>query len=45
MCVEHICSPMENAKMMIEHIYTGPNNTKLFDDMVNCDPEGCLMVK
>ncbi|GLV38363.1 uncharacterized protein CBL_13086 [Carabus blaptoides fortunei] len=44
MCVEHINSPMDNAKMKIEHIYTGPNNTNLFEDMISCDPEGRLMV-
>lgn len=45
MCVEHINSPTNNAKMKIEHMYTGPSNTNLFDDMINCDPEGRLMVR
>lgn len=44
MCTEHILSPIDNAKRKVEHIYTGPDNTKLYDDMVNCDQEGHLMV-
>lgn len=44
MCVEHIHSPVENAKIKINHIYTGPNTSKIYDDMVNCDQEGLLMV-
>lgn len=44
MCVEHIYSPVDNAKGKVEHIYTGPSDTKLFDDMINCDQEGKLMV-
>lgn len=44
MCVEHIKSPLENAKTKIDHIYTGPNTSKVYDDMVNCDQEGLLMV-
>lgn len=44
MCVEHIHSPVENAKTKISHIYTGPNTSKIYDDMVNCDQEGLLMV-
>lgn len=45
MCVEHINSPIENAKGKVEHIYTGPSDTKLYDDMINCDQEGSLMVR
>lgn len=44
MCVEHIHSPIENAKIKINHIYTGPNTSKIYDDMANCDQEGLLMV-
>lgn len=43
MCVEHIKSPLDNAKTKIDHIYTGPNTSKVYDDMVNCDQEGVLM--
>lgn len=44
MCVEHIKSPLDNATNKANHIYTGPNTTKVYDDMVNCDQEGILMV-
>lgn len=44
MCVEHIQSPVDNAKRKIHHIYTGPTTSKIYDDMVNCDQEGLLMV-
>jgi len=29
MCVEHIKSPLENAKRKVDHIYTGPNIREL----------------
>lgn len=44
MCIEHINSPVENAKTKVSHIYTGPNTSKIYDDMINCDQEGLLMV-
>lgn len=44
MCVEHISSPLDNAKRKVDHIYTGPNTSKIYDDMINCDQEGLLMV-
>ncbi|KAK2147140.1 hypothetical protein LSH36_568g02003 [Paralvinella palmiformis] len=44
MCVEHIKSPLSNARSKVEHIYTGPLDTELAESMVNCDPEGPLMV-
>lgn len=44
MCVEHIRSPLDNAKTKVDHIYTGPNTSKIYDDMINCDQEGLLMV-
>uniref|UniRef100_A0A6P7GA94 116 kDa U5 small nuclear ribonucleoprotein component n=1 Tax=Diabrotica virgifera virgifera TaxID=50390 RepID=A0A6P7GA94_DIAVI len=44
MCVEHIRSPLDNAKTKIDHVYTGPNTSKVYEDMVNCDQEGILMV-
>lgn len=39
MCVEHIKSPLSNARSKVEHIYTGPLDTELAESMVNCDPE------
>lgn len=44
MCIEHIPSPCFNAKNKVEHIYTGPTDTKLVQDMFNCDADGRLMV-
>lgn len=39
MCVKHIPSPADNARTKVEHIYTGPTDTQLAEDMINCDPE------
>jgi len=44
MCVQHIPSPADNAQLKVQHIYTGPLDTDLADDMRNCDPDGHLMV-
>ncbi|XP_067003308.1 116 kDa U5 small nuclear ribonucleoprotein component [Anabrus simplex] len=44
MCVQHIPSPADNAHNKVKHIYTGPLNTDLTEDMCNCDPDGHLMV-
>lgn len=38
MCVNHIPSPIENARTKVESIYTGPLNTSLVQDMFACDP-------
>ena len=39
MCVDHIRSPCDNAKNKVENIYTGPLDTQLAQDMMNCDSE------
>ena len=39
MCVKHIPSPVVAARSKVEHIYTGPIESSLGQDMVNCDPE------
>jgi U5 small nuclear ribonucleoprotein component len=39
MCVQHIPSPADNAQLKVQHIYTGPLDTDLADDMRNCDPD------
>lgn len=39
MCVNHIPSPSANAKLKIEHIYTGPPGSDLAEVMADCDPE------
>lgn len=44
MCVHHIPSPVHNARTKVEHIYTGPTDSQLAEDMINCDPDGRLMV-
>jgi len=44
MCVKHIPSPVVAARSKVEHIYTGPIESSLGQDMVNCDPEGQLVV-
>ncbi|XP_059478720.1 116 kDa U5 small nuclear ribonucleoprotein component [Neocloeon triangulifer] len=44
MCVQHIKSPLDNAKGKVEHIYTGPLESEIAEDMCKCDPEGRLMV-
>lgn len=44
MCVEHVPSPLDNAKAKIDHVYTGPQEGKLYEDMLNCGQEGALMV-
>lgn len=44
MCVNHIPSPAANAKVKVEHIYTGPQDSDLAEIMGDCDPEGPLMI-
>lgn len=44
MCVEHIKSPLDNAKNKIDHIYTGPKEGPLYNSMAGCDQAGNLMV-
>ena len=39
MCVDHIGSPLSNARRKIEHIYSGPMESDLVDMMVQCDPD------
>lgn len=38
MCVKHIPSPAAAAKAKVEHIYTGPMESSLGEDMIHCDP-------
>ncbi|BFY97191.1 hypothetical protein BsWGS_00231 [Bradybaena similaris] len=44
MCVDHIPSPVDNAKKKVEHIYTGPLDSDLAEEMVLCEAEGPLMI-
>lgn len=44
MCVNHIPSPIDNARAKVENIYTGSLNSRLAQNMFDCDPNGRLMV-
>ncbi len=44
MCVKHIKSPLAAAKTKVEHFYTGPRDSEVVDCMLDCDPDGILMV-
>ena len=44
MCVEHIPSPLKNARHKTENIWRGPIKSPLGESMANCDPKGPLMV-
>ncbi|XP_078572893.1 116 kDa U5 small nuclear ribonucleoprotein component-like [Branchiostoma floridae x Branchiostoma japonicum] len=44
MCAEHIKSPYAAARTKVEHTYTGPLENELGDAMLECDPEGPLML-
>lgn len=44
MCVNVIPSPLENAKKKVQHIWRGSVDSPLGQAMVECDPEGPLMV-
>lgn len=44
MCVEHVKSPLDNAEIKTNHIYTGPKEGILYNDMAQCNQNGVLMV-
>lgn len=44
MCVNHISSPQINAPIKVSHIYTGPIESPIGQDMINCNPNGRLMI-
>lgn len=39
MCVTHIPNPKSNALTKVSHIYTGPTDSLLAQDMIECSPE------
>ena len=39
MCVNHIPSPLANARKKIEHLYTGPLDSELAESMFECAPD------
>nr|VDD53805.1 unnamed protein product [Brassica oleracea] len=44
MLVKHIPSPKEAAARKVDHAYTGPKDSAIYEAMVECDPSGPLMV-
>ncbi|KAF2750876.1 116 kda u5 small nuclear ribonucleoprotein-like protein component [Sporormia fimetaria CBS 119925] len=44
MVVQHVPSPDEGAKRMLERYYTGPLDTKTAEFMLKCDQDGPLVV-
>ncbi|KYQ50143.1 hypothetical protein ALC60_10776 [Trachymyrmex zeteki] len=44
MCVTHVPSPQAHAPTKVQHVYTGPIDSPLAQDMINCDPDGRLMI-
>lgn len=44
MCVTHIPNPKSNALSKVSHIYTGAVESLLAKDMVDCNPDGRLMI-
>lgn len=39
MCVAHVPSPQSHAPVKVQHVYTGPMDSPLAQDMINCDPD------
>ncbi|OZJ04688.1 116 kDa U5 small nuclear ribonucleoprotein component [Bifiguratus adelaidae] len=44
MIVAHTPSPKEAAQKKVESTYTGPMDTEVAEAMMNCDPDGPLMI-
>ncbi|XP_043262839.1 116 kDa U5 small nuclear ribonucleoprotein component [Colletes gigas] len=44
MCVAHVPSPQSHAPVKVQHVYTGPMDSPLAQNMINCDPDGRLMI-
>jgi len=45
MCIKKVPSPIENARNKIEHTYTGPMDSPIAEYMMECDPNGPLMIQ
>ena len=39
MLVDHVSSPANHAKIKTDHIYAGPGDNIMAEDMANCDPD------
>lgn len=44
MCVQHVPSPLSAAPTKVKHLYTGPYDSDIAESMIDCDPEGPLIV-
>eukprot|EP01134_Creolimax_fragrantissima_P006103 CFRG6103T1 len=44
MCVQHIKSPVAHAKELVPRMYTGDMQSEVAQAMMNCDPDGPLMI-
>ncbi|PKI66741.1 110 kDa U5 small nuclear ribonucleoprotein component CLO [Punica granatum] len=44
MLIHHVPSAKDAARKKVEHIYTGPHDSMIYEAMENCDPSGPLMV-
>jgi 116 kDa U5 small nuclear ribonucleoprotein component len=44
MVVQHIPSPKDGAKRMLDQFYTGPQDSKTAESMLQCNPDGPLVV-
>ena len=44
MITEHVPAPCEINKTRLMNVYTGPLDSQIGEDMLNCDPDGTLMV-
>lgn len=44
MCVTHVPSPQAHAPNKVQHVYTGPMDSPLAQDMVNCDPDVSILI-
>jgi len=44
MCVTHVPSPQAHAPTKVQHVYTGPIDSPLAQDMINCDPDVSILI-
>ena len=44
MVVQHVPSPVDGARQMLENYYTGPTDSQTAKSMLKCDPDGPLVV-
>jgi len=44
MCVTHVPSPQAHAPTKVQHVYTGPTDSVLAQDMAKCDPDVSILI-